>query len=69
MRTINNVVLFFLAFGVAGYALVVYGMLPLGSLVHPDMQANYSIHNFGIYTHVFAASVALLLGPFQFITP
>ncbi|MDP1682885.1 MAG: DUF2306 domain-containing protein [Burkholderiales bacterium] len=57
---------FFLAFGVAGYAFFVYGVLPLGSLVHPDMKANFLAHSTGIYTHAFASSIALILGLFQF---
>jgi len=66
MRAIGKGVLFFLAFGVAGYAAFAYGFLPLGSLVYPDMKANFLAHPVGIYTHVFASIVALTLGPFQF---
>ena len=68
MRLMNNGLLFFLALGVAGYAIYAYGVLPLGSLVHPDMKANFLAHSTGIYTHAFASSVALVLGPFQFST-
>lgn len=66
MRSMSQGLLFFLAFGVAGYAAFAYGILPLGSLVHPDMKANFLAHASGIYTHVFASIVALLLGPLQF---
>jgi len=62
----GRILLYFLTFGVAGYAAFVYGVLPLGSLVHPDMQANFLAHSTGIYTHAFASIVALVLGPFQF---
>ncbi|GHC11073.1 DUF2306 domain-containing protein [Thermomonas carbonis] len=55
-----------LALVVSAYALVAYGALPLGQLVGPEMRANFQVHRFGIYTHVFAASIALALGPFQF---
>ena len=58
--------LYFLAIGVALYAAVAYGLLPLGSLVHPDMKVNFLQHSVGIYTHIFASIVALVLGPFQF---
>ncbi len=68
MCSISKSLLFFLAFGVAGYAAYAYGILPLGSLVHPDMKVNFLVHSTGIYTHVFAAIVALVLGPFQFST-
>jgi uncharacterized membrane protein len=66
INTINKALLYFLAFGVAGYAAVAYGILPLGSLVHPDMQASFLVHSTGIYTHAFASIVALVLGPVQF---
>lgn len=58
--------LILLSLGVAGYGLVVYGFLPLGIALHPDMRATYETHRIGIYTHVFASAVALVLGPFQF---
>ncbi len=66
MRSISKFLLFFLALGVAGYAVFAYGVLPLGLLVHPDMKANFLAHPTGIYTHAFASIVALALGPFQF---
>lgn len=66
MRSIRNGAFYFLALGVAGYAAFAYGFLPLGSLVHPDMKANFLAHSAGIYTHAFASIVALTLGPFQF---
>jgi hypothetical protein len=53
--------------GVGGYALVAYTTRPLGSLVHPQMQAIFETHRLGIFTHIFASSVAILLGPFQFM--
>lgn len=54
------------SFGVAGYALIAYGFLPLGSLVHPEMRASFLAHQAGIYSHVFASIAAMALGPFQF---
>ena len=66
MRTTGKALLVILCLGVAAYAAVGYGILPLGSLVHPDMKASFLAHPFGIYSHAFAATVALLLGPFQF---
>jgi uncharacterized membrane protein len=69
MRFIRTGLLYFFAFGVAGYAVFAYSVLPLGALVHPDMKANFLAHSAGIYTHIFAASLALLLGPLQFSAP
>jgi uncharacterized membrane protein len=66
MQRLGNLTLYFLASGVALYALIAYGAFPLGALVHPAMQINFNAHHIGIYTHIFASSVALLLGPWQF---
>ena len=59
----------FLSVGVALYALVAYGFFPMGALVHPEMGASFRAHAVGIYLHVFAAVLALALGPFQFYAP
>lgn len=66
MRRFGNGLLYVLAFGVAGYALFAYGVLPLGALAHPDMKAVFLEHRSVILTHVFASSVALAFGPLQF---
>ena len=66
MRLTSFAALIFLSLGVVGYAIVVYGFLPLGTVVHPDMRATFETHRFGIYVHIFASVVALALGPFQF---
>jgi len=66
MRLISFVALCVLSSGVVGYALVVYGLLPLGSFVHPDMRVVFEAHRLAIYAHVFGAAVALALGPLQF---
>lgn len=56
------------AIGTAGYALFAYTALPLGSVVHPEMNSNFNMHRNGIYTHIFSSLVALALGPAQFMT-
>ncbi len=66
MRLAGFVVLAVLSLGVAGYAVVAYGVLPLGALVHPDIRAIFTEYPLGIYGHIFASAVALALGPFQF---
>jgi uncharacterized membrane protein len=53
---------------VAAYALVVYSTLPLGRLLHPDMQRAFVEHAWVIRIHIFASAVALALGPLQFST-
>lgn len=55
-----------LCIGVAGYATVAYAVFPLGALVHPDMKANFEHHSLIVYAHIFASSLALLIGPWQF---
>jgi uncharacterized membrane protein len=66
MQIASKATLYFLSIGVAVYAAIGYGLMPLGSLVHPDMKASFVAHPLGVNLHVFAAAVALLLGPFQF---
>jgi Predicted membrane protein (DUF2306) len=66
MRLASFVALIVLSLGVAGYAVGVYGFLPLGAVLHPDMRATFETHRTGIYAHIFASVVALALGPFQF---
>jgi uncharacterized membrane protein len=67
MRTATGTILIYvLALGVAAYGVVGYGVMPIGSLVHPAMKADFVGNPIGVYIHVFAAAVALLLGPFQF---
>jgi uncharacterized membrane protein len=68
MRLTSSTAIIFLSLGVVAYAVAVYGLLPLGAAVHPDMRATFESHDrFGIYTHVFASAFALALGPFQFL--
>ncbi len=57
-----------LALAVAAYAFLAYALLPPGAEVAPAMQAVYRAHPVLIYGHVFAAALALALGPFQFST-
>jgi len=55
-----------LSLGVAAYAVAVYGLLPVGQMVHPDMRAGFAAQRLGIYAHVFGSAFALALGPLQF---
>ena len=68
MRLAGYVALFFLSLGVVGYAVGVYGFLPLGALVHPEMRATFEAERVAIYAHIFASAVALAIGPVQFST-
>jgi hypothetical protein len=55
-----------LSLGVAAYAVLAYGVLPLGANLHPAMRATFEAQREAIYIHIFASAVALALGPFQF---
>lgn len=65
-RTLSYGLLSFLAVGVAGYAIVAYSLFPLGSVAGPEFMDSFLARAPVLYTHVFASSVALLIGPFQF---
>lgn len=68
MRGTSFAALAVLSLAVAGYAMGVYGWLPLGAAVHPDMRPGFESHSrVWIYVHVFAAALTLLLGPLQFV--
>ena len=66
MRRTGFVTLCLLSLGVAGYAITVYGLMPLGAVLHPDMCATFEANRWAIYAHIFASTVALSLGPLQF---
>jgi hypothetical protein len=66
MRQASLVVLLILSLIVAAYALVVYAFLPLGAAVDAGMRANFTAHRTGIYIHIFAAILTLVIGPLQF---
>ena len=68
MRLASFIALCILSFGVVAYAVIVYGFMPLGSLVHPDMRVVFDAHRFGIYAHIFGSMIALMIGPLQFST-
>lgn len=56
-----------LCLGVAGYSLWAYGGGVQRVPVHPEMAAVFDEHRGLITVHAVGASVALLLGPFQFL--
>ncbi|MCA9997245.1 MAG: DUF2306 domain-containing protein [Anaerolineales bacterium] len=56
----------FLATGVALYAAIVYGGRNT-DFYFPQQRLTYLAHMSGILTHALASSVALLIGPFQFL--
>ncbi len=56
-----------LSYAVAAYAVVVYTAWPPGAAVHPELRPSFAAQPAGLlYAHVFAAAVALVVGPFQF---
>lgn len=57
----------FFCVGIAGYAIWAYGGGVQRVPVHPDMVAAFDAHRVLITVHAVAASIALLLGPTQFL--
>lgn len=55
-----------LCFGVAAYAVGLYGFGPGAERLHPEMRATFEREALAIRTHIFASALALVLGPFQF---
>lgn len=51
---------------IAGVALYNYGFRLLGWGSWPPLSESYQLHPIGLYTHIFAAVLALVVGPFQF---
>ena len=66
MSRLARATLAFLCIAVSLYAVGVYGLLPVGALVHPDMKPAYEARAGAIVLHVFSAVFALALGSFQF---
>lgn len=55
-----------LSIAVASYAVIAYSIWPVGTVLHSDVRASFASHSSGVLqAHIFAASVALLLGPVQ----
>lgn len=67
MRRFSLAAAFVLCFVVAAYAIGMYGFGPGAERLHPDMTAVFRSHPVAIGTHIYASSLALLLGPFQFV--
>jgi uncharacterized membrane protein len=65
-RLASFIALCVLSLVVASYAVLAYGFLPLGALVHPAMRASFETNATAIYAHIFASALALVLGPLQF---
>lgn len=47
------------------YAVYVYGVLPFGALVHPDMREAFQARALPLKLHIFGAAFALALGSLQ----
>lgn len=67
MRTSLRALMTLLSLSVAAYAIAAYALLPLGTVLHPDIRASFASHGpVMVYVHVFGAAMALALGPLQF---
>lgn len=61
------ILLSLLCIGVAGYAVWAYGSGEQRVPLHPEMAAAFDAHRTLITLHAVGASLALVLGPFQFL--
>lgn len=68
MRLCGFVLIALASWGMVGYAAVAYTLAPVGSTVHPAMQAVYEEQRVMIILHIAGSEWALLLGPLQFMT-
>jgi hypothetical protein len=67
MSTILVRIVSALSIVVAAYALIAYAVWPLGAVLHPEVRPSFAAQPAVVlYAHVFAAAVALLVGPLQF---
>lgn len=62
----TRIALHVVAFALAAYVVIAYGLFPLGATVHPDMRASFQTHPAALYLHAFGSMVALVTGTFQF---
>lgn len=67
LKSWSFAVTMFFSLGVAGYALWAYGGGVQRVPVHPDMVAVFNQHRVVITLHAVGASIALALGPLQFL--
>ena len=68
MRILGKSIIFVLIAFILVLVVNNYVFTPLGDAVHPEMKRAFEAHPVGIYAHISAGAIALLLGPFQFLT-
>lgn len=66
MNRFNYSLMAILSVSIALYAVVAYGLLPLGSLIHPEMRRSFEADYQWVYAHIFGSALALAIGPMQF---
>ena len=67
-RSLKFLALLVSALAVSGYAVWGYGSGTQRAVVHPDMIRSFDAHRSLITLHALGAAIALLVGPFQFLT-
>jgi uncharacterized membrane protein len=68
VKKIGQFILYLLIAVVAAKTVYYYGFTPLTTASPAPFVPNYQAHAAGIYIHAFAAVLALVLGPLQFLT-
>lgn len=67
MKTLGWLLIALLSLLVAVVALASYTLLPLGANLPDVMRLSFLSHKTVVYTHIFSAVIALLLGPVQLL--
>lgn len=66
MNLFGIVLLYIFSLGTLGYTIYSYGFLPPGAAAYPEIQASFMAHEIGLYIHIAAIVLTLILGPLQF---
>lgn len=63
---IFNIAILLLLLCVVGYVIITYGLLSIDTTPNFEVSPTFENHRFAIYTHIFASTVALAMGPLLF---
>ncbi|MDP1659009.1 MAG: DUF2306 domain-containing protein [Methylotenera sp.] len=63
---IFNIIILFLSLSVIGYVVATYSFLSIDTTPDFEVSPTFENHRFAIYTHIFASTVALTIGPLLF---
>lgn len=67
MKTLGWLLMAILSAAIAALAVAIYSLQPMGANLPEAMRLSFLSHKAIVYTHIFASSTALLLGPMQLL--